>query len=102
MRSVILIACLCVVLAAPVVAQTVQWASSIVDCSLPVLEGFYGVTQVLGKPNVLPAAYHAPCAWVIGAKEPDGTFVKLPSSQSITVSFDSPMQVQQIAVAESY
>jgi outer membrane protein OmpA-like peptidoglycan-associated protein len=53
----------------------------------------YSAEQILGKPNVLPAGGQNPNAWT-----PD----KPKQKEFIKLGYDHPIQVQQIAIAESY
>jgi outer membrane protein OmpA-like peptidoglycan-associated protein len=53
----------------------------------------YSAEQILGKPNVLPAGGQNPAAWT-----PDRPKQK----EFIKVGYDHPIQVQQIAIAESF
>jgi OOP family OmpA-OmpF porin len=73
--------------------QTVQWASKVVDFSSQLTPIQYSAQQALGIPNVLPAGGQNPGAWT-----PD----KPKRSEFITLGYATPMQVQQIAIAESY
>ena len=87
----------------PVFGQETEWASQIIDASPSYRDGFlfkselrykrYPAERLLGRPNVLPGNNgDSPNAWV--PKKPDReAFVK--------VGFDTPMKIQQIAVAES-
>lgn len=74
-------------------AQTVQWASKVLDFSSELTPVQYSANQVLGKPNVLPAGGQNPSAWT-----PDRPKRK----EFIKVGFDNPMQIQQVAIAESH
>lgn len=74
-------------------AQTIQWASKVVDFSSELTPIQYSAQQVLGKPNVLPAGGQNPNAWA-----PD----KPNNKEFITVGFETPMSIQQVAVAESH
>ncbi len=73
--------------------QTVQWASKVVDFSSQLTPIQYSAQQALGVPNVLPAGGQNPGAWT-----PD----KPKRSEFIKLGYATPMQVQQIAIAESY
>ena len=73
-------------------AQTVQWASKVIDFSSELTPIQYSAQQILGKPNVLPATGQNPNAWT-----PDRPKRK----EFIKLGFERPMQIQQIAVAES-
>jgi outer membrane protein OmpA-like peptidoglycan-associated protein len=74
-------------------AQVVQWASKVLEFSSELTPVQYSARQVLGKPNVLPAGGQNPNAWV-----PDRPNRK----EFLKLGFDQPMQVRQIAIAESY
>lgn len=84
-----------VVIAAPffALAQTVQWASKVIEFSSELTPVQYSAEQALGKPNVLPAGGQNPNAWT-----PD----KPKRSEFIKLGYANPMQIRQIAVAESY
>ena len=87
----------------PAFGQETEWASQIIDASPSYRDGFlfkselqynrYPAERLLGYPNVLPGnSGDSPNAWV--PKKPDReAFIK--------VGFDTPMEIQQIAVAES-
>ena len=73
--------------------QTVQWADKVIGLSSELTPLQYSAEQALGKPNVLPAGGQNPNAWT-----PD-----LPKrSEFIKLGYSNPMQIQQIAVAESH
>lgn len=74
-------------------AQVVQWASKVVQFSSELTPGQYSAQQALGKPNVLPAGGKSPNAWV-SDKPNRKEFLKL--------GYDNPMNIRQIAIAESY
>jgi len=74
-------------------AQTVQWASRVLDFSSQKSETAYSARQVLGAPDVMPKGGQSPCAWE-PAEEGKEEFIK--------VVFDKPMQIRQIVVAESF
>ncbi|MEM8966717.1 MAG: OmpA family protein [Bacteroidota bacterium] len=101
----ILLSSLFFILACPVFnyAQETQWASEVLDVSssysprllfkqdLQYVE--YEPRQVLGQPDVLPGnSGDSPNAWM-PAKPDKEDFIK--------VGFDTPMKIQQIAIAES-
>ncbi len=77
----------------PVYGQTVQWASSVMEFSSELTPVQYSAQQVLGKPNVLPAGGQNPSAW---------TPEKPKRQEFIKVGFSTPMQIRQVAIAESY
>jgi outer membrane protein OmpA-like peptidoglycan-associated protein len=70
----------------------VQWATKVIDFSTQLTSVQYSSQQILGKPNVMPYGGQNPSAWT-----PDRKGKK----EFIKVGFDNPMQVQQIAIAES-
>lgn len=72
--------------------QTVQWASKVIEFSTELTPIQYSSQQILGKPNVLPATGQNPNAWT-----PD----KPKRKEFIRVGFATPIQIQQIAIAES-
>jgi OmpA-OmpF porin, OOP family len=72
--------------------QTVQWASKVIEFSTELTPVQYSAVQILGKPNVLPATGQNPNAWT-----PD----KPKRKEFVKVGFATPMQIQQIAIAES-
>lgn len=74
-------------------AQVVQWASKVIQFSSELSPGQYSAQQALGKPNVLPAGGENPNAWV-----PD----KPNKKEFLKLGFDTPLNIRQIAVAESY
>ena len=73
--------------------QSVQWASKVIDFSSELTPIQYSAQQALGQPNVLPAGGQNPGAWT-----PD----KPKRAEFIKLGYDKPMQIQQIAIAESY
>src|SRR5271154_6610549 len=92
MKKSILI--LCVLLTAKLTyGQQVQWASKVLEFSSELTPVQYSAQQALGKPNVLPAGGQNPNAWT-----PD----KPQRSEFIKLGFATPMQIQQIAIAESF
>jgi outer membrane protein OmpA-like peptidoglycan-associated protein len=73
-------------------AQVLQWASIVLEFSTELTSGQYSANQILGKPNVMPYGGQNPSAWT-----PDRKGKK----EYIKVGFDIPIEVQQIAIAES-
>ncbi|MBS1506826.1 MAG: OmpA family protein [Bacteroidetes bacterium] len=73
--------------------QSVQWASKVIEVSSELTPLQYSANQALGKPNVLPAGGQNPNAWT-----PD----KPKRSEFIKLGYTTPMQIQQVAIAESY
>src|SRR6478735_5439779 len=74
-------------------AQVVQWASKVIDFSSELTPVQYSAQQALGKPNVLPAGGQNPSAWA-----PD----KPDRKEFLKLGFDNPINVRQIAIAESH
>src|SRR5690349_19163747 len=74
-------------------AQTVQWASKVIEFSTELTPVQYSAQQALGKPNVLPAGGQSPSAWA-----PD----KPKRKEFLKLGFANPMNVRQIAIAESH
>ncbi|MBL7863765.1 MAG: OmpA family protein [Cyclobacteriaceae bacterium] len=74
-------------------SQVVQWASKVIEFSSELTPIQYSAQQALGKPNVLPAAGQNPNAWT-----PD----KPKRQEFIKLGFATPMQIKQVAIAESY
>lgn len=73
--------------------QTVQWASKVVEFSSELTPIQYSAEQSTGKPNVLPAGGQNPNAW---------TPEKPRREEFLKVGFSTPMQIRQVAIAESY
>jgi hypothetical protein len=80
-------------------AQNVQWASKVKGFSSEFVDKNssprYRAIQVLGKPNVMPQGGESPCAWSPKKKKKWG-------KEWIHVAFDQPMQIKQVAIAESF
>lgn len=74
-------------------SQIVQWGSKVIDFSSELTPVQYAAKQILGKPNVLPAGGQNPNAWT-----PD----KPKRKEFIKIGYDNPIQIEQIAIAESY
>jgi OOP family OmpA-OmpF porin len=77
----------------PARAQVVQWADKVIGFSTELTPVQYSARQILGKPNVLPAGGQNPNAWT-----PDRPKRK----EWIKVGFANPIQIRQIAIAESH
>ncbi len=82
-----------VLFAGTVMGQTVQWASKVIDFSSELTPVQYSANQLLGKPNVLPSGGENPNAW---------TPERANKKEFIKVGFESPIQIRQVAIAESY
>ncbi len=93
MRRYLLLISFALVLESSAFAQEVQWASKVLEFSSELTPVQYSAEQILGKPNVLPAGGQNPAAWT-----PDRPKQK----EFIKVGYDHPIQVQQIAIAESF
>jgi outer membrane protein OmpA-like peptidoglycan-associated protein len=74
-------------------AQSIQWASEVIEFSSELTPIQYSAQQILGKPNVLPAGGENPGAWT-----PDRANKK----DFIKVGFATAINIRQIAIAESY
>ena len=75
-------------------AQTVvQWASRVVDYSSELSTLQNSARQALAKPNILPAGGDNPNAWSPFNNN---------TVEYITVQFDLPMPIVQIAIGETY
>ncbi|MCI0750748.1 MAG: OmpA family protein, partial [Flammeovirgaceae bacterium] len=73
-------------------AQTVQWATKVIEFSSELTPVQHSAQQVLGLPNVLPAGGQNPSAW-----SPD----KPGRKEFLKLGYDKPMSIRQIAIAES-
>lgn len=73
--------------------QSVQWASRVIDFSSELTPVQYSASQILGKPNVLPAGGESPNAW---------TPERANKKEYIKIGFDNPIQIRQVAIAESF
>ena len=93
MRRYLLLAFFALVLNSLTFGQEVQWASKVLEFSSELTPVQYSAQQILGKPNVMPAGGQNPAAWT-----PD----KPKRKEFIKVGYDHPIQVNQIAIAESY
>jgi OmpA-OmpF porin, OOP family len=74
-------------------AQTLQWASKVIEFSSELTPVQYSAKQALGKPDVLPAGGQSPNAW-----SPD----KPKRKEFLKLGFDKAINIQQIAIAESH
>jgi OOP family OmpA-OmpF porin len=92
MKRLILVLCLVTVQLA-VFGQTVQWGSKVIEFSSELTPVQYSAQQVLGKPNAMPAGGQNPSAWT-----PD----KPKRKEFIKIGYATPLQIQQIAIAESF
>jgi OOP family OmpA-OmpF porin len=74
-------------------AQTVQWASSVIEFSSELTPVQYSAKEALGKPNVLPSGGQSPNAWT-----PD----KPKRKEFLKLGYANPISIKQIAIAESH
>ena len=83
------------ILALPTVlrAQGEQWASNVIEFSSQFGVRQYSAQQILGKPNVLPNLGASPNAWAPKRKGRE---------EYIVVGFETPIRIQQIAIAETH
>src|ERR1044071_1162492 len=93
MRRPLLLVFSALILVTSAFCQEVQWASKVLEFSSELTPVQYSAEQILGKPNVLPAGGQNPNAWT-----PD----KPKRKEFIKLGYEHPMQVQQVAIAESY
>jgi len=93
MKRVFLLFLSCLSLGCCCHAQTVQWATQVIEFSSELTAVQYGAEQALGKPNVLPAGGQNPNAWT-----PD----KPKRKEFIKLGFANPISIRQIAIAESH
>ncbi len=89
----ILLTGLLISLALGVSAQTVQWASRVIDFSSELTPVQYSAQQILGKPNVMPAGGESANAW---------TPERANKKEFIRVGFDRAIKIRQVAIAESF
>ncbi|CAN5155557.1 hypothetical protein BH09BAC3_BH09BAC3_16920 [soil metagenome] len=73
--------------------QVVQWATKVLEFSTELTPVQYSAQQALGKPNVLPEGGQNPNAWT-----PD----KPKRQEFLKLGYAKPMQIEQIAIAESH
>jgi OmpA-OmpF porin, OOP family len=93
MKRSLLILAFSIGLMIPVSAQTVQWASTVLEFSSELTPVQYSAKQALGKPDVLPVGGQSPNAWT-----PD----KPKRKEFLKLGFANPISIKQIAIAESY
>lgn len=93
MRRLLLAGYFVLVFVSPALTQQLQWASRVIEFSTQLTEVQYSANQILGKPNVLPAGGQNPNAWT-----PD----KPKRKEWVKVGYDHPIEIQQVAIAESY
>ena len=91
MKNIFLIALLLISVTS--FSQNIQWADEVLDFTSQFGKRQYSVDQVTGKPNVLPNLGASPNAWA-PKKRGKTEFVK--------VGFKNPVQIRQIAIAETH
>jgi outer membrane protein OmpA-like peptidoglycan-associated protein len=92
--ALVMFSCACIVQ-----AQTVQWASTVLEFSSQYSDTASSARQILGKPNALPAGGDSKMAWAVAAGNDEGN--ESEEEASITVGFARPMAIQQVAIGES-
>lgn len=75
-------------------AQSVQWASRLLDYSTELTPQKFAARQILGKPNVMPIGVESPTAWTPRRPNRRKEFIK--------VGFEQPMKIKQIVIIESF
>jgi OmpA-OmpF porin, OOP family len=93
MKRLLLVLALIVVCFVSGKAQTVQWASKVIEFSSELTPVQYSAKQALGKPDVLPAGGQSPNAWA-----PD----KPKRKEFLKLGFEKPISIRQVAIAESH
>lgn len=93
MKRFLLVSVLSVCFLLKAQAQTVQWASKVIEFSSELTPVQYSAKQALGKPDVLPAGGQSPNAWA-----PD----KPKRKEFLKLGYERPMSIRQIAIAESH
>ena len=93
MRRYAFLLCLVLVSISASSQTVVQWASRVVDFSSELSELQNSARQALAKPNILPAGGDNPNAWSPFNNN---------TVEYITVQFDLPMPIVQIAIGETY
>ena len=83
----------CIFLSFNLFAQKVKWADKVLEYSSEFGKRQYSANQVVGKPNVLPNLGASPNAWSPKRKG---------NLEFVKVGFNEPMQIQQIAIAETH
>ena len=74
-------------------SQEARWADLVIEFSSEFGKRQYSANQVLGKPNVLPNLGASPNAWAPKKKG---------KSEFVKVGFVNPIQIQQVAIAETH
>jgi hypothetical protein len=77
--------------------QVVQWATKVIDFSSELTPIQYSANQALGKPNVLAKGQAS------GGQNPNAWTPDKPKRQEfLKLGYANPIQIQQIAIAESH
>ncbi len=74
--------------------EAVQWASKLIGASSQQSIDRFSANQIIGSPSIMPGFGSSPCAWA--PKRQNNL-----SGEWIRVSFDNPMNVQQISIHEN-
>ena len=78
-------------------SQVVQWASKVIGFSTELTPVQYSAEQALGKPNVLSKGQ------LTGGQNPNAWTPDKPKRQEfLKLGYATPMQIQQVAIAESH
>lgn len=93
MKKLIFLISLLTILSLRSFAQEVLWAEKVLEYSSQLAQKQYAARQITGKPNVLPNLGMSPNAWSPARKN---------RNEFIKVAFAHPMQIQQIAIAETH
>jgi OOP family OmpA-OmpF porin len=88
----------CIVTSSFTRAQSVQWASEVLNFSSQLGTKEHAAKQVLGRPSKLPAEGDSPGAWV---GRSDNEFFG-GREERIKVGYKKPMQIQQVAIGENF
>jgi len=75
----------------------IRWADKVVNFSSQYSETVKSANQILGKPNAMPSGGDSPLAWAVKKKGKN----EYSKPASIRVSYNDPIPVAQIGIAES-
>ncbi len=74
-------------------SQEVQWASKVLDYSSQYGPKQFSAQQIIGKPGCMPTGGENPVCWKTA---------NLSANEWIRVSFEKPMKIRQILIAEAF
>lgn len=74
-------------------AQTVQWASKVINYSSQKEFESYSAREVLGEPNSMPSKGYSSTAWQASSDD---------RKEFIHVGFNKPMKIRQVIIAENF